>query len=292
MNYMRNSIALAGVFLASLAPSLLAGETSEDAIRKSSSDFAKAFSRSDAKAVASFWTEQGEYHSEDGTVIRGRAAIEKSFSSFFKQNPRVKVDVLIGSIRFPAENLAIEEGLLRQSGADKEMPNTTHYSLIHAREGGQWKIALTREWGAGQDRLEDLDWLLGDWKATSGDQEVVLSLGRDGKKPFVVGTLTTKSKGKVVSAGTLRIGFDGQKRMLRSWHFDDDGGHGEALWQRDGNRWILHNIGVLGDGTQTASVNLLTRLNNEEIIWRSTDRVVGGDTIPDTTPIKLSRVAP
>lgn len=261
----------------------------EDAIRKSSQDFARAFESGNARAVASFWTEQGEYQDESGAVIRGRTAIEKAFVELFKENANARVEVLIESIRFPADGLAIEEGLLRQSGAGKDLPGTTMYSVIHVREGDQWKIALAREWGAGQDRLQDLHWLLGDWKASIADQEVTLSLKQDGKKPFLHGTFVKKTKGKVISSGTMRIGFDGQKGMLRSWHFDDDGGHGEALWVRDGNRWVLDSVGVLADGTETASVNILTRLNNQEITWRSIDRVSGGEALPDTVPIKLTR---
>jgi uncharacterized protein (TIGR02246 family) len=260
----------------------------EQAIRKSSQDFTRAFDKADAKTIAAFWTEQGEFHAEDGSVLRGRAVIEKAFAEFFKNNPHARSEVLIDSIRFPAKDLAIEEGHLRQS-VGKELPATTQYSVIHIREGGQWKIALAREWGGGQDRLHDLDWLIGSWSATVGDQEAVLTLARD-RKPFIVGTFTKKAKGKVVAAGSLRIGFDGQKGMLRSWHFDDDGGHGEALWVRDGNRWVLDSVGVTGDGAEAASVNILTRLNNREITWQSIDRVIGGQALPDSAPIKLVRV--
>ncbi|MGE0528387.1 MAG: hypothetical protein AB7P49_15060, partial [Bdellovibrionales bacterium] len=34
--------------------------------------FVKAFNDGDAKAVASFWTENGEYHNEQGEFIQGR----------------------------------------------------------------------------------------------------------------------------------------------------------------------------------------------------------------------------
>ena len=49
-------------------------------------------------------------------MLRGRAAIEKAFAEFFKEHPKSKVEVRIESIHFPARNLAIEEGILRQSG--------------------------------------------------------------------------------------------------------------------------------------------------------------------------------
>src|SRR5262249_53082899 len=98
-----------------------------------------------------------------------------------------------------------------------------------------------------------------------------------------------KTKGKVVSSGMFRIAMDPQRGQLRSWHFDDDGGHGQALWLRDGNRWVLDSFGVLADGTNTESVNVLVRIGKDAITWQSIDREVDGDSLPDTAPIKLTR---
>ena len=103
--------------------------------------------------------------------------------------------------------------------------------------------------------------------------------------------VASQPDGKVVASGTLKISLDPQRGQLRSWHFDDDGGHGQALWLRDGNNWVLDSIGVLSDGTETASVSLLGRLNPDEVTWRSIDRVAGDRPVPDTVPVKLTRVA-
>jgi hypothetical protein len=42
---------------------------------------------------------------------------------------------------------------------------------------------------------------------------------------------------------------------------------------------------------ETASVNILGRVNQDEITWRSIDRVIGGEALPDTMPVRLSRVS-
>ncbi|MBI3407231.1 MAG: nuclear transport factor 2 family protein [Planctomycetes bacterium] len=261
-----------------------------EAIEKSARAFMKAFEQGDAAQVASLWTEQGEMHEPGGEVIQGRANIEKSFREHFKHNPKAKMDVLIENIRFPGPNLAIEEGVLRHTGAGKELPSTTLYSVTHVKDGGQWKVAVSREWGAGQDRLEDLAWLVGKWKAAVGDQEVTLLIAKEAKKPSLVGRFTKKAQGKDVFSGTMKIFIDTARGQLRSWHFDDEGGHGQALWIRDGNRWVLDSIAVLPDGTETASVNILGRINNDELTWRSIDRVMGNEELPDTVPIRLVRV--
>jgi uncharacterized protein (TIGR02246 family) len=272
------------------APQDKARKSDRDAIEKAARFFTQAFAKGDAKAIASLWTEQGEEQDASGQRIRGRPAIEKAYADFFKEKPGVKIEVLIESIRFPAPGVAIEEGLLRQVDPGRELPGTTLYSTVHVREGGQWKIASSREWGAGQDRLEDLDWLVGKWTAKFDDQEVTLTFSRSASKPYLMGEFTRKANGKVVSTGTMRIGPDPQTGQLRSWHFDEDGGHGQALWVRDRNAWVLDSVGVLPDGTETAAVNLLGRLNNDTITWRSIDRVLGGQQVPDTVPMRLTRV--
>jgi uncharacterized protein (TIGR02246 family) len=266
-----------------------AGEGDAEAIRATARDFAAAFNKGDAKAVAAQWTEKGECADADGALISGRANIEQAFAEFFKANPQAKIQVLVKSIRFPTPDLAVEEGVLRQINAIKDLPSTTLYSATHVRSGGKWLTAMSREWGAGQDRLEDIEWLLGQWKATVKDQGITMSFARDEQKPYIIGRFTRKTGEKVDSTGSFRVGLDPQTGKLRSWHFDEDGGHGQSLWIRDGSHWVLDSAGCMGDGTETASVNLLGRLNNDEITWQSIDRVLGDQALPDTTPIKLTR---
>ncbi len=262
-----------------------------EAIRENAREFAIAFNKGDAKAVAGQWTEHGECTDAGGTIISGRANIEQAFAEFFKANPQAKLQVLVKSVRFPAADLAIEEGVLRQINSVKDLPATTMYSATHIRSGGKWQMATSREWGAGQDRLEDIEWLLGQWKANVKDQDLTLTLTRDPKKPFILGQFARKIGDKTDSTGSFRVGLDPRTGQLRSWHFDEDGGNGQSLWVRDGNRWLLDANGVMADGTETVSVNVLGRLNNDEITWQSIDRVLGDQELPNTTPIKLTRVA-
>ena len=291
-------VAAAGLLAAATAGFLTAEDKSADtprpadeqAVRAAAQAFAAAFNSGDARAVAGQWTEAGECHDATGTALVGRSAIEQAFADYFKDNPRARVEVLVESIRFPAPDVAIEEGLLRQSASGKDLPATTVYTATHVRTGGRWLTAVSREWGAGEDRLDDLAWLVGRWNGDLKDHQVTLTITRDGQKAFLTGRFETRTGDKAVAIGSLRIGPDSQTGRLRSWHFDEDGGHGQAVWVRDGNRWVLDAVGVLADGTETASVNILGRLNNDEITWQSIDRVLGDRDLPDTTPIKLTRV--
>lgn len=260
------------------------------AIEQSSRDFSAAYDKADAKAVAAMWTENGEYHSDDGISLRGRKAIEDAFREHFNEKRAGRAHVVIEAIRFPARDLAIEDGLLRQESTGKDLPSSTRYSVLHVREGGQWKIAVSREWGADQDRLADLEWLIGKWSVAVKDQEVILSFERDASKAFLVGQFAKKEKDKTSVSGTMKIGLDPRSGQLRSWHFDNDGGHGQARWIRDGSRWVLDARGVTGAGAETASVNLLGRLGPDEFTWQSIDRMIDQVGIPNTVPLKLRRV--
>lgn len=261
-----------------------------EAIRQTAREFADAFAKGDAKAAAAHWATQGEYQDE-GEVLRGRAAIERAFNAHFKEQPKGKIDVRIESIRFPSRDCAIEEGTLRQGGDGKELPSSTEYRTIHVREDGRWLIAFAREWGADQDRLDDLEWLVGTWTGSVSGRQVTLSFERDERHASIVGHSTTSADGKAVASGMMRIGIDPQRGQLRSWSFHPDGGHGQAFWLRDGNSWVMDGMGVEGNGIEHATVNVLTRINNNEFTWRSVDRAVGDEELPNTAPVKMVRAS-
>ena len=84
--------------------------------------------------------------------------------------------------------------------------------------------------------------------------------------------------------------IDPETGRIRSWGFGDDGSHSQSLWSNDGKSWILDMRGVLGDGTPTSEVVVLQRVAADAITWRSTDRVLGDESLPDTKPMRLTRV--
>lgn len=265
-------------------------DADREAILKSGDAFSQAFEKGDAKAIAALWTDEGECHEIGGNVIQGRAAIEKAYAELFKDKAQGTIEVDVRSIRFPSRDTAIEEGFLRHTPSGPGLPSSTMYTASHVREDGKWLIAYSREYGGGQDRLGDLAFLIGKWEGRAKGQEISLSFERDGTAAFIIGKFTKKADGKVVGSGSIKIGLDAQRGQIRSWHFDDDGGHGQCLWVRDDDRWALDAMGATADGTETDAVNILSRLNNDELTWRSIDRVVGGESLPDTAPIKLIRV--
>jgi uncharacterized protein (TIGR02246 family) len=265
-------------------------EADREAIRKFSREFVQAFEKGDAKALASQWTDNAEYNDDSGVVLRGRDQIERAYAELFKEQPKRKIDVEIRSIRFPSRDAAIEEGILRVNPPGSEMPATSRYSALHVREDGVWRIAVSREWGAADEKLDDLAWLVGDWAATSKDREVRLSFAWNDRKTFLHNRFTVSDAGKVTSSGTQEIGEDPRTGQLRSWMFDDDGSRGEVLWFRDGHRWILESSGVTANGIETSATNVVTRVDDDKFTWRSINRTIAGESVPDTPAITVTRM--
>ena len=152
-------------------------------------------------------------------------------------------------------------------------------------------MALSSEGGTGRDRLEDLDWLLGDWTTRGKDGTLNFSFVRDANKPVIMATFTRTAGGKEPLSGTIRIAVDPETGCIRSWGFEDDGAHTQSIWVNDGKCWILDSRGVLADGTPTAERIVLQRAGADAITWRAIDRVLGDLPLGDTAPLRLTRAS-
>lgn len=259
------------------------------AIKKAGQSFIKAYLAGDAKAMAAHWTENGEYFADDGTVLRGRAAIEKSYTELFaKKGDHQEADIEITSIRFPSKDTAIEEGFFKVR-SNKDHWNSSKYSVLHVREDGKWLMALVREHPSEGVSLRDLDWLIGSWEASKGDNEVRTTFEWWGDKSFIRATIHIKQKGDT-REGFQMIGKDRSTGQIRSWTFDNHGAFGEATWHRDGKKWVQDSAGVIDDGHVLAATNIMTMIDHDAFTFQSVHRSVGGEDVADIPPVRVTRV--
>jgi uncharacterized protein (TIGR02246 family) len=261
-------------------------------VRKSAAAFVEAFNKGDAKKVAAFWTENGEYVNPDGTTFRGRAALEKAYSEFFKKNPRSKLEVKIDTVRLLGARSALEEGTLRLKRAGDKEPGESRYSVLHVREGDGWRMALVREWvpdESERNALEDIAWLVGEWSAKNKETVLRARYAWDEDKTYLRCRYTLTEGGKTVSSGTQIIARD-PAGGLRSWLFDRSGTYGESAWSRDGDRWLLEAHGTLPDGTVLSAVNIMVPLGKDAFTWQSVERKAGETPLPDLPPLKVTRI--
>src|SRR5260370_15199734 len=115
------------------------------AIINNAKAFTDAFQQGDAKVVAAFWAEDGDYVDLNGRHLEGRIAIETAFKDFFKENKGLKLRVDVISVRFVTPEVAIEKGTSSVIPPDGTPPNQSTYTNIHVKKGGEWLLQSVHE---------------------------------------------------------------------------------------------------------------------------------------------------
>jgi uncharacterized protein (TIGR02246 family) len=273
---------------ATLGPEDSARRDDEQAIRSATESFIKDFESGDAKALVSHWTENGEYIGDDGTVISGRAALAKAYGERTAEKGKAKVDNRVDAVRFPSRDTAVEEGRFTVR-RDKDTRISSRYTIMFAREDGKWLIASLRELADESLSLDDLSWLIGTWEAKRGDSDVQTTYEWWGKKAFIRVKFTIKTKDDTAT-GYQMITSDASSGQLRSWTFEEGGGFGEAVWDRDGRKWLIAATGVIADGSSVTATNIITPIDANTFTWQSVERTDDGEEEPDIAPVKVTRV--
>jgi hypothetical protein len=112
------------------------------------------------------------------------------------------------------------------------------------------------------------------------------------EKSFLSRTFTVSENARVVSSGTQIIGWDPVVGQIVSWTFDSSGGFGHEAWEDRGAQWRIDASSVLPDGTTALSTNLLSKLNDHAFTWRSVERSMNDELLPDTAEVRVERISP
>jgi uncharacterized protein (TIGR02246 family) len=105
----------------------------------------EAFEKGDAKAVAAFWAEDGDYVDLNGRYLHGRPSIENAFKDFFAENKGLKLRIDVNSVRFVTPDMAIEDGTTAVIPPDGAPPSQARYTNVHVKKNGQWVLQSVRE---------------------------------------------------------------------------------------------------------------------------------------------------
>lgn len=260
-----------------------------EAVTRALREFAATFQKGDAKALVGLWTTEGEYIGDDGTVVRGRAALEKDYAAFFAKNPTNALEVEVDSLRFPSGDVAVAEGHFKlRTGAKKELV-VSRCSFLFAREGGKWRVAIAREWPGDGLSLRDLEWLIGSWEAKRDGVVVATRYEWTKNKTFVRCHVSITQDGRTQTA-TQMIGKMPSTGALHVWTFEDEGGIGDADVTRDGKRWVFAARGSTADGRVLTLTNILTPIDADNFTWQTVERTADGEPLPDLPLVKVSRV--
>ncbi|QDU21986.1 YybH family protein [Urbifossiella limnaea] len=257
-------------------------------VKAAVASLAASFGKGDAKAVAALFTAEGEYADDDGTTVRGRAALEKDYAEFFTKNPGATVEVEIDAVRFPSRDTAVVDAHFKVRRAKGELV-VSRGSILYAREDGKWLVAILREWGGDGLSLRDLEFLIGTWETKQPGTTVTTRYEWTANKSFIRCHFSVAHDGKSVG-GVQMIGRDPGTNTLRVWTFEDNGGVGDIEVTRDGKKWVFAARGTTADGHVLTATNLLTPIDADSFLWHPVQRALDGEALPDLVPVKVTRV--
>jgi hypothetical protein len=184
--------------------------------------------------------------------------------------------------------VALEDGVATLTGPDGDA-SSGRYTAVWVKSGDRWLVKSAHELPGSADAdsprnadyLKPLGWLVGDWKSEDGGPSVDLKCRWALDKNFVVQEYTVAGRDGNDLQVSQWIGFDPETGQIKSWTFDSLGGHGEALWTREGNTWQAEASGVLPGGRIGTAVNAVRFVDDTHLEWSSTGRNVEGQPMPD-----------
>ncbi len=265
---------------------------------KRAQEFIAAFNKGDAKAVAAFWTPEGDYVDQVGQQFKGRVAIEKLYDKVFAGNKGAKLTVTVTSARMVGADTAIEDGITEVTPANGDPGTAARFAAVLVKKDGEWYFESVRESVAHPpshaEQFEDIAFLIGDWAGEDAKGESgTASYSWAENQNFIVSSFATTLNGIPVVGGTQWIGWDAIDKQIRSWSFYSGGGFGEATWTKEGGSWVTKVMARTADGKKVSATNTLTKTDADHMTWQINKLTVDGQLlVPDPKPLKLKRVMP
>ena len=140
--------------------------------------------------------------------------------------------------------------------------------------------------------LQELDWMVGQWVDQGDDTTITTTCSWTHHGRFLSRAFKITISGEVTLEGTQVIGWDPIEGQIRSWTFDSEGGFGEGRWLRDGDRWLVKTSFVLATGERASAINIITYVDQDTLLWESTNREVAGELQPSIAQVTVVRQKP
>lgn len=254
------------------------------ALRKTAEAYVAAFNKREPAKLAALFTENGEIiNQDDGTLVRGRAAIQRRYEEWFAGEDVPTVALEAASVRFVSPGLAIEDGILHATDA-AGLVESTAYSAVQVRqEDGSWLTASVRDRQLGQATAEEellsLEWMIGEWEIQVDGSTTLLAFNWSDDGPYIDGEALTQKSGIESTSSTYRIGWNAARGSFVSWGFDALGGYSQSAWtlSADGD-WLLRSKGVTADGEENlCNQTIHLDASGEHFTWTKRDQTIGGE---------------
>ena len=274
----------------------LPAQTSVDqtqAVSARAASYVDAFNRRDLDACVEHWSKNAEYVMPDSVErVQGRAAIRKALAKLIETDEPFRMSLSGQRFRAPTPDTVLEEGTATLISPSHGV-ETARYLVVHVRQGRQWYRDSVRETtvapSAARTSLGELQWLLGDWKhEDNGVSTHIHGEWIHGKK-FISRRFRVRSKQGRELEGTQIIGREPSSGAIRSWGFDSEGGLEQAVWHRDGNRWLVKVKAVLPNGSVGSEQRLLSFGGGGKMTSEVIEQQVDGQLLPASERVTLIR---
>ncbi len=267
----------------------------EKAIREADAAFVRGYDKGDTRALVALFTPDAEVIEEDGTRYAGHELISQRLAETFAASPGVKLQIRTEAIRLLSPDVAKAEGETVVTPAKGAPVHRRHSALLVQRDG-RWLISSIREETEPSlpphERLKDLEWMIGEWVDEGPDSHVRVACKWSDDGNFLIRTFTVRVQGRPVLTIHQRVGWDPLARQFHSWEFDSEGGYGQGVWSRDGERWVIKHSGVRPEGMTASATHIVSRERPDLVRWEAVNRVVGGESVPQDRTYAMVRVPP
>jgi uncharacterized protein (TIGR02246 family) len=267
-------------------------------IRKANADYAAALTAANLDAVMAFWAADADYIDETGKRTQGSDKIAALFKKSLPDQNGTKVAVKVQSLKFLRPEICLEDGVTERM-APTGVKETSRFAIVWTRTGDKWLISSVRDLpteatdlpSVAAGPLAELGWLVGEWVSGGDKADTTVKVTWGTNRAFLLMDYAIKPDDADPLEVTVRIGWDARQGRIRSWVFDSTGGFAEAFWRKDGKRWIVGTSGVLPDGGSGGATNIYEFVDDNTIVWRSTERDVDGQPLADAE-VKFVRKSP
>lgn len=262
------------------------------AIRRAAAEYMEAVREGDAERIAALWTAEGDLIDADGERHNGRRLARQVTRRADHETELPELEANVDSIRFITSNVAIEDGAAHVS-SDSDGAVVVRYAAIWVKHGGEWRLDGVRESAARPathgEHLAGLAWMVGDWVEDGDSPAVEMSCDWSRDKHFLIRRIRVHVDGRRPLSVTQRIGWDPREKQIRSWTFDSQGGHGDGVWWREDDRWLVEATSVLPDGATASGLNVYAPVDDDTFTWKSSDAELDGQPVPEHAVTMIRR---
>ena len=199
----------------------------------------------------------------------------------------------VASIQFISPSVAVEHGVAKLISAAGK-PQVSSYTAVHVKRDGKWLLDRVTEEDIPEvlshyEQLKSLEWMIGTWVDEDNQSRIETTCKWTRNKNFITRSFTVSIKDRVDMAGMHIIGWDPATKQIRSWVFDSDGGFAEGRWTNKDNRWSITTVGTTPKGLKASSVNIITRIDDNQFKWQSVSRTADGELLPNIDEVVVVR---